>query len=177
LSSKTPSVPSGHIGACGSVSVLRSPIGKGERVAAVVGKRCFCLDALWCPVWSPNRFEYRGRAIRRVKSAARRYAADFRRKSGPDATNCPRTIEVGLWCRQGLHQSLLDEKNYPKDVIPDGAAESLISCRKVTCGPRSPLRSGGDGIVLDGYLSRSVLVTVLVNQTANEIVSATYGSR
>ncbi len=57
-----------------------SPIGKGERVAAVVGKRCFYLDALWCPVGSPNRFEYRGRAI-----------------------------EVSLWCRQGLHQSLRDE--------------------------------------------------------------------
>ena len=53
----TPSVPSADIGACGSVAALPSPIGKGERVAAVVGKRRFYLDALWCPFWSPNRFE------------------------------------------------------------------------------------------------------------------------
>ena len=59
---------------------------------------------------SPNRFGYRDRAIWRVKSASRRCAADFQRKSGLDSSYRPPTIEVGLWGRHSLHQSLPDEE-------------------------------------------------------------------
>jgi len=82
----------------------------------------FYLEAFWCPFWSPKRFRYRGRAICRVKS---RFPSEICReaaRSGLDPSNCPQTIEFGLWCWQGLHQSL-PEQNFPNHVIPDGAAD------------------------------------------------------
>ena len=66
-------------------------------------------------------------------------------RSGLDPSNRPQTIKAGLWGRQGLHQSLLDEKNH-KAVIPEGVSLSGTSCRKVLGGPRSALRFGGDDI-------------------------------
>ena len=89
------------------------------------------LEALWCPFWSPNRFEYRDRAICRVKSRFPSEICRVAARSGLDPSNCPQTIEFGLWCWQGLHQSLPDENTTPNHVIPDGEAESQTLCRKV----------------------------------------------
>ena len=40
-------------------------------------------------------------------------------------SSVPQTIEFGLWCWQGLHQSLPD-KDLFHGVIPDGASRSGI---------------------------------------------------
>jgi len=47
---------------------LRSPLFADAPAGMKSTESTICLDALWCPFWSPNRFEYRGWAICRVKS-------------------------------------------------------------------------------------------------------------
>jgi hypothetical protein len=64
----------------------------------------------------------------------------------------------------------LEGKRPSNAVIPDGVSQSGTSCRKVPQGPRSPLRSGGDDIVLDDFILEAVLVIPLVHQTASSSV-------
>ena len=74
------------------------------------------------------------------KSAAQRREADLTRQIAHQQSNL--AFGAGRACTKAFQR-----KNFPKDVIPDGEAESQTLCRKVAEVPARSSRCGGDDIV------------------------------
>ena len=67
------------------------------------------------------RGEIRAGGEKQVKSALRRYAADFQRKSGLDATNRPVTILEAVWWTRGITKPRPDKLLSPLLCSPQQA--------------------------------------------------------
>lgn len=87
----------------------------------MVWGRIFIWTRFGDPSVSPNRSRERGWATCRVKSRFPSEICRVAARSGLNPSNRPQIIEVGLWGRQGLHQSLLGKMDRGKaPLIPSG---------------------------------------------------------